>query len=322
MQASACISRAAAERRPGGRPRYGRPVVSVDQPLAPPSVDLRLVSRAHRRIEPLHSHVYFAPEHDERLAAVGLRPGRMAYFAGRAAPMGAVGPGVVTATFSNFAPSLVAHHVPRCWTGTTPEQAVAARLDAARASLTRLLGGPAAAEEDDVAELAGLLREACTALTPEGRPLYAGHADQPWPEEPVLQLWHAATLLREHRGDGHVLSLMRAGYPGVDALVSHTLTGRGFTVQAAQRTRGWSDEEWAASVARLEARGHVADGALTEAGVAARAAVEEETDVLSAAPFEHLGAQGTERVADLAGVLAGRLVAAGAYPPGVLAGRG
>lgn len=303
-------------------PATVRGVVSVDQPPAPPSVDLRLVSRAHRRIEPLHSHVYFAPEHDERLAAVGLRPGRMAYFAGRAAPMGAVGPGVVTATFYNFAPSLVAHHVPRCWSGTTPGQAVAARLDAARASLTRLLGGPAAAEGDDVVELAGLLREACTALTPEGRPLYAGHADQPWPEEPVLQLWHAATLLREHRGDGHVLSLVRSGYTGVEALVSHTLTGRGFTPQAAQRTRGWSDGEWAASVSRLEARGHVADGALTEAGAAARAAVEQETDGLSATPFEHLGAARTERVADLAGVLAGRLVAAGAYPPGVLAGRG
>jgi hypothetical protein len=306
----------------GGRPRYGRRVVSVDPSVSPPSVDLRLAGRAHRRIEPLHSHLYFAPEQDERLTTVGLRPGRMAYFAGRAAPMGAVGPGVVTATFYNFAPSLVARHIPRAWSLATPERVLAARLDAARNSLTRLLGGPAAAEGDDVAELAGLLREACTVLTPEGRPLYAGHADQPWPEEPVLQLWHAATLLREHRGDGHVLSLVRAGYTGIEALVSHTLTGRGFTQQAAQATRGWSDDEWAAAVARLEARGHVADGALTEAGVSARASVEDETDVLSAAPFEHLGAERTERVADLAGAFAGRLLAAGAYPPGVLAGRG
>jgi hypothetical protein len=289
-------------------------MVSVDHT----SLDPRLVARTHRRLEPLHSHVYFAPETDERLTAIGIRPGRMVYFAGRAAAMGAVGPGVVTATFSNFAPSLVARHVPRAWTLADPEQVLAARLAAARASLTRLLADPPA---DEVAELAGLLREACTALTPEGRPLYAGHADQAWPDEPVLQVWHGVTLLREHRGDGHVVSLVRHGLSGLEALVTHTLTGRGFTQQAAQATRGWSDEDWAAAVAGLTERGLVADGALTEDGVALRAAVERDTDELSTAPFAHLGAERTERVAELGGRLAQRLVANGAYPAGVFAAR-
>jgi hypothetical protein len=289
-------------------------MVSVDQP----TLDLRLVARTHRRLEPLHSHVYFAPETDEHLTAIGVRPGRMVYFAGRSAPMGAVGPGVVTATFSNFAPSIVARHVPRVWTLVPPERVVAARFEAARASLTRLLADPPA---QDVEELAVLLREACTVLTPEGRPLYAGHADLPWPEEPVLQVWHGITLLREHRGDGHVLSLVRHGVSGLEALVTHTLTGRGFTQQAAQATRGWSDEEWAAAVAGLSERGLVADGALTEDGVALRASVERETDELSAAPFVHLGAERTERVAELGGALTGRLLANGAFPAGVFAGR-
>ena len=66
-----------------------------------------------------------------------------------------------------------------------------------------------------MAELAGLLREACTVLrAPEGRPLYAGHADLPWPDEPLLELWHAASLLREHRGDGHIAALLHAGLTG------------------------------------------------------------------------------------------------------------
>ena len=290
-------------------------MVSVDQPLTP---DLRLVGRTHRRLEPLHSHVYFAPETDEHLTAAGLRPGRMVYFAGRAAAMGAVGPGVVTATFSNFAPSIVARHIPRAWTLATPEQVLAARWAAARASLTRLLADPPA---DEVEELAGLLQEACGALTPEGRALYAGHADQPWPDEPVLQVWHGATLLREHRGDGHVLSLLRHGLSGLEALVTHTLTGRGFTRAAAQATRGWSDEEWAAAETRLADRGLVADGALTEAGVALRAAIERDTDELSAAPFAQLGVERTERAADLGGRLAQRLVGNGAYPTGVFAAR-
>jgi hypothetical protein len=291
-------------------------MVSADRP-AP--VDLRLASRAHRRLEPLHSHVYFAPETDEHLVAAGLRPGRMVYFAARAAPMGAVGPGVVTATFYNFAPALVARHLPRAWTLASPGQVLAARSAAARASLTRLLGGEEAAAAPEVAELTALLREACTALTPEGRPLYAGHADLPWPEEPVPQLWHAVSLLREHRGDGHVASLLRHGLTGVEALVTHTATGRGFTQPMAQASRGWSDEEWATAVDGLAARGLVADGALTEAGQQLRASLEQETDELSAAPFAALGTERTERVAELAGLLTGRLVANGAYPAGVLA---
>ena len=108
-------------------------MVSADQPVLDPA----LVARAYRAVEPLHNHVYFVPETEQHLTAAGLRPGRMVYFAGRAAPMGAVGPGVVTATFANFAPALVARHVPRAWTLATPEQVLAARLDGARASLTR-----------------------------------------------------------------------------------------------------------------------------------------------------------------------------------------
>src|SRR5688572_12522200 len=172
-------------------------MVSVDHPA--PVLDPAQVARAYRGIEPLHSHLYFAPEHDEHFSALGLRPGRMSYFAGRAAPMGAVGAGVVTATFYNFSPSLVAHMVPRMWTLASPEQVIATRWDVARTSLTRLLGDEAL-ESAEFAELAGLLREACDALTPEGRPLYAGHADLAWPNDPLLDLWHAATLLREYRG--------------------------------------------------------------------------------------------------------------------------
>jgi hypothetical protein len=284
-----------------------------------PVLDPKSVGRAHRAVEPLHNHLYFAPEHDERLSAVGLRPGRMCYFAGRAAPMGPVGPGVVAATFYNFSPALVARHIPRAWTLASAEDVVAARFDAARASLTRLLGEAAGAPE--VEELAGLLREACSALTPEARPLYAGHADLPWPDEPLLQLWHGATLLREHRGDGHLVVLLRSGLSGLEALVTHTGTGRGFTVASAKATRGWSDEEWDAAVASLTAQGLLDGGELTPQGVALRAELEVETDELAAAPWEHLGAERTARVVELGKGLSARIVAAGAYPAGMFAGR-
>src|SRR6476619_2478374 len=241
-----------------------RRMVSADQ--HPSGLDPAVVARAHRAIEPLHAQMYFASEHDETFGGLGLRPGRMSYFAGRAAPMGAVGAGVVTATFYNFSPSLVAHMIPRAWTLASPEQGIAARFEAARASLTRLLGQEVI-DSAEFAELAGLLREACDALTPEGRPLYAGHADLPWPGEPLLDLWHAATLLREHRGDGHIAALLHADLNGLEALITYTATGRGFTLAAAKATRGWSDEEWTAEAAALVERGLLdEDGGLPAEG--------------------------------------------------------
>jgi hypothetical protein len=289
-------------------------MVSVDQ--HPSGLDPAAVARAHRAVEPLHAHMYFAPEHDEKLSALGLRPGRMSYFAGRAAPMGAVGAGVVTATFYNFSPSLVAHMVPRMWTLASPEQVIATRWEVARASLTRLLGEVAIGSAE-FAELAGLLREACDALTPEGRPLYAGHADLDWPNDPLLDLWHAATLLREHRGDGHIAALLHADLNGLEALITHTATGRGFTLPPAMATRGWSEEEWAAETAALVERGLLGDDGLTAAGKDLRARVEAETDVLSADPWLLLGQERTDRVIELGKGFARTLVAAGAFSPEV-----
>jgi hypothetical protein len=292
-------------------------MVSVDQPAS--VLDPAMVARAHRAIEPLHAHLYFAPEHDERFSGLGLKPGRMSYFAGRAAPMGAVGAGVVTATFYNFSPSLVAHMIPRAWTLASPEQVVAARLDAARASLTRLLGNEVA-NSAEVAELADLLRQACEVLTPEGRPLYAGHADLTWPEKPLLALWHGATLLREYRGDGHIAALLHAGLSGLEALITHTATGRGFTEPAARATRGWSDEQWGAGCAALSARGLLDDAGLTEDGQSLRAHIEVQTDALSADPWLLLGGDRTARVIELGKGLSRRLVAGGAFGQGIFAG--
>jgi hypothetical protein len=290
-------------------------MVSVDRSTLDPAA----IARAYRAVEPLHAQVYFAPEHDERLTALGLEPGRMAYFAARSAPMGAVGAGVVTATFFNFSPRLVARHIPRAWTIASPGQVVEARFAAAGASLTRLLGGPVAAAAPEVAELAGLLREACAALAPEDRPLYAGHADLPWPEEPLLQLWHAASLLREYRGDGHLTALMHAGLNGIEALVTHTATGRGFRESAAKALRGWSDEEWAAACAALAGRGLLDDAGLTAEGQQLRAHLEVQTDALSADPWLLLGPERTARVVELAKGLARQVVSNGAFPRDVFA---
>lgn len=271
-----------------------------------------LAGRAHRATDSLHSMIYFSPLVEEQLVDVGLRPGRMCYFASRSAPMGAVSAGVTAATFVNFNPELVARHIPRAWTLASVEQILQARLRGADLALRSLLGP--ALEGPEVAELADLCREATAALTPEGRPLYAGHADLPWPDEPHLVLWHAATLLRESRGDGHTMALAHAGLNGLESIVTHTATGRGFTVAAAKLLRGWSDEQWDAAQHGLQERGLMSGGELTEDGVALRAMIEAETDELDATPWQHLGAERTARLIELGKGLSRVIIANGAFP--------
>ncbi|EOD57624.1 SCO6745 family protein [Amycolatopsis vancoresmycina] len=266
----------------------------------------------------LHALAYFAPEVDAALTGIGLRPGRMPYFASRSAAMGAVGPEVVAATFYNFNPEVVARVIPRAWTLATPEQVLDARLEGVDKALTRLLGDHV--KSDEVAEAAELAREAAAGCTGEGRPLYAAHAGLAWPGEPHLVLWHAVTLIREHRGDGHIAALVLEGLDGLEALVTHSATGRGFNLAAAKLTRGWSDEQWAAAAGRLEARGLLdAEGALTDAGAALRDRIEVATETAARGPWDHLGPERTARLEELCRGLSRHVVEAGAFPDGVFA---
>lgn len=279
-----------------------------------------LAARAHRATEPLHAMIYFSAQAEEQLVATGLRPGRMCYFASRSAPMGGVAPGVTAATFVNFNPELIAKHIPRAWGLASVESILAARLHGADLTLRTLLGD--ALDGAEVRELAELAREACAALRPEGRPLYAGHADLAWPDEPHLVLWHAATLLRESRGDGHTIALVHAGLTGLESIVSHTATGRGFTVEAAKKLRGWNDEQWDAAIAALQDRGLMVGDRLTAAGEQVRAAIEDETDQLDTAPWAHVGTEATARLTELGKLLSRRIVSNGAFPAsGVFASR-
>ena len=282
-------------------------------------MDATVAGRTARTLETLHALGYFAPEVDAELVALGVRTGRSTYFASRAAAMGAVGPGTVAATFFVFNPALVARLLPAAWSAVSPEAAVAARLRGIDAAYRRLLG-EAALAAPEVAEAAELTRAAVAGADPAGRPLYAAHADLAWPDEPHLALFHALTLIREHRGDGHVAALLAHGLTGLEALVTHTATGTGFTQPAAQVTRAWSDEQWAGAVASLAARGLMTDdGALTPAGEALRASVEAATDEMAVAPWAALGEDGRARLKEIGKPLVMRAVAAGAFPEGVFA---
>ncbi|MCU1447875.1 MAG: hypothetical protein JWP02_45, partial [Acidimicrobiales bacterium] len=171
-----------------------------------------------RALEPYHAVTYFAPEAGAAFKEAGLRGFWMGYFAGRAAPMGPVGPGVVTATFFGFRHDMVARALPDAWGFASVTDVLAARLHGADAALRALLGDDVTS--DAVKEAATLARTASEAGDRAGRPLFSANADLAWPTEPHLALWQAATLLREHRGDGHVAALTSAGLDGCESHVT------------------------------------------------------------------------------------------------------
>ncbi|MFJ6755729.1 hypothetical protein ACIQNK_11995 [Streptomyces sp. NPDC091273] len=275
----------------------------------------------HAAINPLHATVYFSPEIAKEFAALGITDPVGVNLAHRSAAMGAVGAGVVTATFYNYRHDLVARHLPAVWDTTTPEEALAARLRAADGCLRRLLGAETIASPE-LAEAADLAMRATEGCTRHARTLYAAHADLPVPQEPHLRLWHATTLLREHRGDGHLAALLLAGLDPVEALVSHTATGKGMTPKWLKVQRGWEQADLDAAADRLRERGVLdAAGELTAQGTALREQLESDTDRLDAAPYQHLGEAGLARLTELGGALVVKAVTAGAFPADLM-GRG
>ncbi|MFD8595015.1 hypothetical protein ACFV1L_08445 [Kitasatospora sp. NPDC059646] len=274
----------------------------------------RDVRRCYTAHHPVHAAYYFAPEHDDWYGLLGLDRGPMAYLAGRAAPLGRVGAGVVTAVFYNFSPRLVGGCLPRAWDAASPERVLETRWRIVDACLTRLLGadGVASAELAEAADLALRAADGCTA---QGRPMFAANADLALPAQPHLRLWHALTLLREYRGDGHVGLLVQAELDGLEALVTHSATGAHWKPSFLQPQRGWSVRDWAAAQDRLRERGLLEpDGELTPEGQQLRRTLEAETDRLDAAPYRRLGAEGTRRLTELAGALSRTVLARDGMP--------
>ncbi|OBG88262.1 hypothetical protein A5698_24655 [Mycobacterium sp. E136] len=283
-------------------------------------MDAYTAGRLCRSVDPLHSLSYFLPESAERFGALGMH-GMTPYFAVRSAPMGAVSAEVVTATFFNFNPELVAQSIPHAWSLASPETVSETRYAMVEDALPRILGEELT-RSPELARAAALLRRAAEAIpNGDGRPLYAGHSGLPWPESVHGQMWHAVTLLREYRGDGHIAALVANGLSGLEALVSHTATGIGFSVPFAQALRGWSEDQWRAGLARLQSRGLIdGDGALTDAGRQLRARVEDLTDELGYAPWSALTDDDGHHIAVVAkrirdAVSAAKLFPSGAFGP-------
>ncbi|GII00370.1 SCO6745 family protein [Planobispora takensis] len=269
--------------------------------------DVQLARQAWRRLEPVHGMIYFVPEATERYAALGLDV-HAGYFASRSAAFGTASPELVIATFYNFCPALVRRALPAAWEVVTPDKILQARYDAAGAALRR--GG--IHEVPGLAETAALARRAAERACerPQGRPLFAAHAALPWPDDPLLELWHAQTLLREFRGDGHIATLLAEGVGPLEALVLHGASG-GVPTGFLKFSRAWPEEEWAAAEEALRGRGLMAGDELTEQGRVLRQRIEDRTDELSLPAYAALEDEELARLAELARPFGRAVVGAG-----------
>jgi hypothetical protein len=261
-----------------------------------PTSPLVVARQMWTRFEPVHAVTYFTPEARDAYEAAGLRGYWRGYFAGRAAPLGAVDATPVIATFYGFAPQMVQRALPDVWTRATPEATLIARRTGAEAALLRIAVDvdPGALEE-----AADLIEAAVDLLEPEGRVL--GSSNMALPREDgasaLARIWQSTTTLREHRGDGHVAALVTYGFGGCESVVWRAGTLRRAEMQ---RYRGWDDAEWDAAVDRLIDRGHMRpDGTHTPDGADAYAGVESATDRAAARVWTALGADRTEKLRDL-----------------------
>ncbi|WP_137149298.1 hypothetical protein [Mycolicibacterium sp. CR10] len=270
-----------------------------------------LARRLFDRIEPVHAVTYFAPEARAALGGLGYRGFWMGYFAARSAPFGVVPPDVVTAAFYNFAPERVAKALPAAWAIASPTEALQARETSAVAALRRY-----GVTDEDAAVAADLAARAAASADIGGRTLFAGNRALDWPQRPLARLWHATTLLREHRGDGHVAVLTTEGVSGRECNVLHAAAGR-VPEEMIKRSRDYDDARWKHHRDALAHRGLLdAAGALTQTGHELKQRIEDTTDVLALPVLDVLDDNDVEALFQALTPITRKVVAAGDVPAG------
>jgi hypothetical protein len=276
--------------------------------------------RLRNAVEPVAAGVYFAPEAHEAYAALGFagspvtqggvaRPDLKAYFTSRGACMGQVAGDVVAAAFGCFNPKVAAPAVEAGWQITDHEAILEARERGATGMLRRVLGD----DPKGLDRATDLLRRAAASAPWEGRPIHGGLQSLGFPGHPLGDLWRAADLVREHRGDSHVNAWSVGGVDAVEILLL-TEQWWGLPARSYAPTRGWVGADMDAGFDRLERRGLMTgDEKLTDAGRAFREEIEVRTDELERPVLEALG----EDLDELLGFLdpwAQAIVDAGSYP--------
>src|SRR6201988_2516514 len=245
-----------------------------------------MARRMFELVEPIGVIPYSAGEPNEAMFALGFTNYWDTYFAGRAAPLGLAPAEVVDALFYNFAPGEVARHIPKVSRTTTPQTALADRQTGCVKALRRILGDRV--DTPAFTRATELLIKAATSAPFEGRPMYAALRAIPIPDDVVARFFHAGSLLREHRGDGHIAALMIEGVGGLEAHVLVALD-MGLPAEKFGRIHHLPAAQLAAVIDGMRDRGLIGDAVwLTEQGFAVKHRFESFTDDLAATPYESL----------------------------------
>src|SRR6185437_2808823 len=260
--------------------------------------------------ELIHDLTYFSPHSIARARTLGFKGYWMGYFGFRAAPLGPVGPAPVHALFYGFSPRRVHRALPDAWQYGTPDQALAARSAAVDTTLAELLDPGS----DELVEAAELAWQAAQAADTTGRALAAANQALARPELPHVALWQASTVLREHRGDGHVAVLVGRRLDPIEAHLLKCATGETDEDQL-RVARGFDDAEWAAGRQRLIGRGLLDPaGLLTDRGRTEHRAVEAATDLAAVRPWQALGGPASRRLLALLEPMAAAVRRSGLIP--------
>ena len=237
-----------------------------------------------RAIEPFHQIVYRSPEAVAEYQKIGLDRPELQYFGNRLAALGNIGPHHAVAVLFGFDPSYVARAIPEVWSVADAAKVTTARFTAADLTLSRILGE--AASSSAMKSCAESARRMVENLEFAGSPMAAAHRDLPYPDEPMMQLWHSCTVLREHRGDAHWRATAAQLIDPVECHLLHAADGA-MPEDMLQRVSGWSDAAWIAATERLRSRGLIeaAELSLTVTGRRTKAAIESATDESAARCF-------------------------------------
>jgi len=270
------------------------------------------VRRLGTLVEPLAAGVYFAPEAHAAYAEFGPLDAFWApYYASRGACLGDTPALNVAAAFGVFNPAHMVEQLDAAWKLAPPSQWWEARVRGATAQLERLLGG----SPDGAGRATELLRRIAEASPVAGRPFYAGLISQDWPGTLIGDLWHAADLVREHRGDTHTAAWTAAGFTAPEIMMLTELWW-GLPHGLYLGSRHWDADAIARGLQRLRAEGWV-DGdppTITDAGIHVRVSVEDATDVGEAAVLDVLTDEERDELFAILKPMAATIVAGGGYP--------
>jgi hypothetical protein len=278
---------------------------------APAGVPDTASRRLRDALEPLATISFWSPEANERLAALGLNF-LTGYVWSRSSPMGEPSWGVVAAAFGVFEPGLIRDLYEQARETATRDAVLVAREAGAVEAMHALLAG---LDEAQVTGAVAALRRATDVAARDvaGRPLFAGLLSLPWPADPMGQLWHAASLLREYRGDVHQAANLAAGFSAVEMNLMTELWV-GWEPRTYTATRGWSEDAMATAEAALARRGLLADGGLTQEGRELRDDVERRTEAALEPLLQAMG-DDLDRLTAQLDAWSERVIEGGGAPP-------